>query len=114
MDLNDLEAKARAATAGRWRTHKKYPKSVHCGSVSKTVIIAACEHRLYRSEEMCQADAAYIAAANPAAVLELIERVRELEATHNAIRQRLHLVDGESYGELIGVLTEIENLLDTP
>lgn len=72
LDLDDLEAKARAATAGPWRHDK--------GGVYGVRILAdkgavAEWDDIPLSEE----DANFIAAANPAVVLELVQRLRAAE-----------------------------------
>lgn len=78
--LDDLEAKARAATPGPWRE----------GSVDRDCVFCPATHPERMSHERVllrmnghfphEADAAFIAAANPATALALIEAVRAAEA----------------------------------
>lgn len=69
-DLDALAALAREATAGEWEAARE-------ANTYWTVMIRG-DTPLLRYANEC--DAAYIAAANPAAILALIARVRELEA----------------------------------
>jgi hypothetical protein len=68
-DLSRIETLAREATPGEWKAMGYLPWRVENGD--RPTPICGCDN---------VANAAYIAAANPAAVLALIERVRELEA----------------------------------
>jgi len=84
LDLDELELRAKAETPGPWR--------VEMGSLDKGgahVLTAAPSDRSWTDSPMIvshyfyphdDVDFAFIAAANPAAVLTLIARVRELEA----------------------------------
>lgn len=83
-DLTDLEAAARAATPGPWwncpseRSECDDPDL--CNGVYYTVGDVGCGV-LYANgdERQARANARYIAAANPAAILALIERLRRAE-----------------------------------
>lgn len=78
-DLSRLESLAREATPGEWETPADKPWRVYSGDV----LIAVASGMTHPSDQVyADANAAYIAAANPAAVLALIERVRELEAVN--------------------------------
>jgi hypothetical protein len=79
IDLDKLEALAKAATPGPWRLSEK-----------EIIVYSADEQHGYNVHDMKggghegmlenhKKDAAFIAAANPSAVLALIARVRELE-----------------------------------
>jgi len=85
-DLSRLETLAREATPGDWYVDPvRYPHTV--GDPDG--------HRIVETYGKNRAaNAAYIAAANPAAVLALIERVRELEA--DAARFR-HIIAGAEH-----------------
>lgn len=75
-DLSRLETLAREATPGEWETPADKPWRVYSGDV----LIAVASGMTHPSDQVyADANAAYIAAANPDAVLALIERVRELE-----------------------------------
>lgn len=76
IDLDQLESVAKAATPGPWVRH---PEDVYSDvgahvAFCPTVCSSAPERCI--SEEQAESNAAYIAAANPAAVLELIEELR--------------------------------------
>jgi hypothetical protein len=81
-DLDDLEAKARAATPGPWDNHSingEPIESVWLADGSVVATWAIKEPRFEFHAPQARADAAFIAAANPAAVLELVERLRAAE-----------------------------------
>lgn len=74
-NLPHLEALARAATADGWEPEYDGDGAmIHGGAIYI--------HDMY---DEWRADAAYIAAANPATVLTLIERVREVERQRAAL-----------------------------
>jgi hypothetical protein len=82
-DLDDLEAKARAATPGPWDNHSingEPIESVWLADGSVVATWAIKEPRFEFHAPQARADAAFIAAANPAAVLELVQRLRAAEA----------------------------------
>lgn len=75
IDLAALKAAALAATPGPWHTPDRTYHAVHEDEAGEMVASA-----------MCAADARHIALANPATILQLVERVRRLEAVAAAIR----------------------------
>lgn len=77
-NLSRLESLAREATPGEWTAARE-------ANTYWTVMIRG-DTPLVRYANEC--DAAYIAAANPAAVLALIARVRELEGRLEAMLPR--------------------------
>lgn len=73
--LDDLIAKARAATPGPWHVSKSHDEN-DCDVWG----VSDAKARLhYRDNFGHDQDAAFIAAANPTVILALCERVRELE-----------------------------------
>jgi hypothetical protein len=74
-ELAALEAAARAATPGPWFRAIANDTAIRSDDVDIAQTVGAYELEWERME----ADAAYIAAANPAAILALIQRVREAE-----------------------------------
>ena len=82
LDLNELERRAKAATPGKW-TWKQIGSfntpgcAVFWPDTSKGGVHY---RRLDSGGGMIEADANFIAAANPAVVLELVRRLREAEA----------------------------------
>lgn len=81
-DLTALEALAKAATEGPWFIHdfSEIGGAVTVSCDHPATITVATMHRAMTAElAEQQANAAYIAAAHPAAVLDLIARVRALE-----------------------------------
>ncbi len=82
-DLDALAALAREATAGEWETPAEKPWRVYSGDV----LIAVANGMTHPSDEVnADANAAYIAAANPAVVLGLIEEIRRLRAAVARVR----------------------------
>jgi hypothetical protein len=76
-DLEELERLARAATPGPWYKDRDFPEVKQ----SHTRLVAVCDPKANWSHGMtlCQQDAAYIAAANPATILRLLAHVEGLE-----------------------------------
>lgn len=103
VDLDALESLAKSATAGPWvvrtaeytiatlvqtkhiareiATEAIHPESQDHAPIVATVHRIAVEEWARYGVHMSAEDAAYIAAANPAVILALIERLREAEAT---------------------------------
>jgi hypothetical protein len=80
--LKQLEEKAKAATPGPWVGQPNW----ECSGPLKGAVIAARGLRIadilsktVGSQDECEANAAFIAGANPQTVLGLIARIRELE-----------------------------------
>lgn len=77
-ELDALEAAAKAATPGPWNT-KEGPDFSEIFAHDKNIALIGSQH----------ADAAYIAAANPAAVLELIAELRQTRAERDFILEQV-------------------------
>lgn len=76
IDLDALEDTAKAATPGPWDNVVGYRIYAGKKNVANAQEVFSCyAHEEIRSKQ-AQANAAYIAAANPAVVLELIEELR--------------------------------------
>ena len=78
IDLDKLEAAAKAATSGPWVATKEYANRWGV-SPSPTDIYPVASVYGHGDLTKIEADATYIAATNPAAVLELIRRLRDAE-----------------------------------
>lgn len=78
-ELDALEAAAKAATPGPWK-HYNY-KGSDCVTVSGKVFLPRLE--------ISVADTAFIAAANPAAVLELIAELRQARRERDWLVERM-------------------------
>ena len=95
IDLNELACLAKAATPGPWTVDDDCYRKPHYSGNGAVWIFAdhdcethpiadcSCNHTC-RMEHDQQANAAYIAAVNPSAVLELIARLRTAEALLSA------------------------------
>jgi hypothetical protein len=78
IDLDELEAKAKAATPGDWTANRCVVETVTVSGAYRTV--AECRSDLLIEEGVTLSDAAFIAAANPAVVLELVSQLRDTRA----------------------------------
>jgi len=81
IDLNELECRAEAATPGKWTWKQVCSFNTPGCAVFWPDMSKGGVHyrRLDSGGGMLEADATFIAAANPAVVLELVRRLRELE-----------------------------------
>ena len=101
---DELRQRAEAATPGPWLVERDYPSpDVH--DAKGNVIATTMHSDLSRQED--GANAAFIAAANPAAVLALLDRVAKAEAGWQPIETtregRVHYAEGRVYITLGGV-----------
>lgn len=90
-DLSRLESLAREATPGPWFRAIANDTAVRSDDVDIAQTVGAYELEWERME----ADAAYIAAANPAAVLALIELLAQCKATLEALHPSAGLPDSD-------------------
>lgn len=94
VDLDALEAAAKAATPGPWKNAAGYKIKV---TATGTHCASAWERYTYEPDkeitsEKAQANAVFIAAANPAVVLELIAEVRKARAERDWLARELSSV----------------------
>lgn len=109
MNTTELKAIAEKATPGPWRHEEIDPTDPGWGACE---IFAAADD--YVATHVCNVkDAAHIAAANPAAILELIAahedargEIRALRATEQALRERVTALE-----EGRGLLQEAMSML---
>lgn len=96
-DLAKMKAIAEAATPGPWMTHLVDDMSIVAGTRDE---IASTAPPGYGTDDdvdfstdtdRCEANAAFIAAANPSAVLSLIKRVEEAEAEVQDLTEAVEL-----------------------
>ena len=83
-NIDELEKIAKAATPGPWGDPEK---DVHIGDFGWLVF--GCPAGETADTEQGHADAKFIAAANPAAVLELIAEIRKAQALDEKLRAAL-------------------------
>ena len=74
--LDDLEVAAKAATPGPWEHERS-----HVVQLDGTPVANCVSYKIAQSPK----NAAYIAAANPAAILELIADLRQAQANLKAL-----------------------------
>jgi hypothetical protein len=85
-DYSELTRLAEAATGGRWVTDGEYVNEhgsvlyAYVAHEDSGRIAEALANCLVKTDEQCRANAAFIAAANPVAVLELIAEVKRWKA----------------------------------
>lgn len=78
IDLDHLEAAANAATPGPWLERHEDVYSEVDAHVAFCLTVCSSAAECCITKKQAQANAAYIAAANPAVVLELIAEIRKL------------------------------------
>ncbi len=115
IDLDALERTALAAKPGKW-TWKQVGtfNTPGCAVLWPDTSKGGVHYRRIDSGGgMEQADADFIAAANPAVVLELIRRLREAESELAACREDGERMESTKADELIEVLHRVEEALLT-
>lgn len=111
IDLADLEAKALAATQGEWETWEIAGSRTDVrtvGANGRSLLIADGLDTTLAEDE---ANAAYIAAAQPSVVLELIERIRaaEAKAGEPVAATHRHKRNGKKYVSVgVGIWTDMD------
>jgi hypothetical protein len=78
IDIDTLEALAKAATPGEWVSYT--PIGAALNPWEATFVAGPIPRYMDRSQGFCPADGNYIGAANPQVVLALIAEVRALRA----------------------------------
>ncbi len=97
IDINELRRLAQAATPGPWINHGRQPNVAglpHSAVAAKT-LLARVYSEAYGDVEQETANASFIAAANPAAISELLDR---LEAAEKDIALKEKLIDALGLG----------------
>ena len=102
INLDDLEAKAKAATPGPWRYNGycgvlKWPDNCEASLIAGTAEAEwrDCIHCAIPEQERFN-NGAFIFAAQPLVVLELIHRIRELETNIKEATQYLREQDNQT------------------
>ena len=91
IDTNELRRLAQAATPGPWINHGRQPNVAglpHSAVAAKT-LLARVYSEAYGDVEQETANASFIAAANPAAISELLDRIEAAEKERDALRAEL-------------------------
>ena len=92
IDLDALEALAKAATPGPWEDDMLYNVRESNDSKCVVVVTKTCTERFPTPN-----DAAYIAAANPAVVLELVAELRKTRAERDWLAEMVIAVHETGY-----------------
>jgi hypothetical protein len=91
IDINELRRLAQAATPGPWINHGRQPNVAglpHSAVAAKT-LLARVYSEAYGDVEQETANASFIAAANPAAISELLDRIETAEEERDDVAQQL-------------------------
>jgi hypothetical protein len=92
--LKSIREKAMAATLGEWKSRGRYVGTpYHMSFICET----RSENGTWSDTEKSVADAAYIAAANPETVLQLLDYITQLEGEAEALRGVLNVACEEIY-----------------
>ena len=97
LDLDELQKLAEAATLGPW-THQPYGPQNQNGDYSGGEVFDG--HGEYLFHDVRDEDGEFLVAAQPQVILELIERVREVEA------ERDYANDSDNVGAFVDSLTD--------
>lgn len=93
LDLEDLQRKAEAATPGPWdHETKKFSEAIYTPhrsgpSISISWGAGSRNSPIWGTPERAKADAAFIAAANPEAVLALIAELKQMRGEVQSLRE---------------------------
>lgn len=114
LDLDDLLAKAKAATPGPWCAVSDLPSWAVAAMDGRDPITT--KNRVYRRPDRVnggcdERDAAFIAAANPTTMIALVERVREAERSAR-IREHLVLRGRDNFSDLTKDFNEALRIAD--
>ena len=112
IDTKELRRLAQAATPGPWTNHGRQPNVAglpHSAVAAKT-LLARVYSEAYGDVEQETANASFIAAANPAAITELLDRLEESES--DCLEQaRLNGMGSEREAALMAKLEAAESTL---
>ncbi len=113
-DLDELEQLARAATPGEWK-YRHHPRlggfveAPMSRGMNYGLEVLGDDYTGYGDDEQKSADAQYIAAANPATLLVLLDRLRKAEAEREQLRE-----DAEKWRRHIEELRRRNFILKNP
>ena len=102
IDTKELRRLAQAATPGPWINHGRQPNVAglpHSAVAAKT-LLARVYSEAYGDVEQETANASFIAAANPAAISELLDRLEAAEKERDALRAELDALKSRE-GEVV-------------
>ena len=100
IDTKELRRLAQAATPGPWINHGRQPNVAglpHSAVAAKT-LLARVYSEAYGDVEQETANASFIAAANPAAISELLDRLEAAEKERDALRAKITEMERQEIG----------------
>lgn len=106
MNIEELKRLAEAATPGPWASHPKGYYGAVCRDEDQYDLVAVT-HGQRRNNVL--ANEAFIAAANPAAVLDMIAEIEQLRDQVNGLTGTADRAEKQR-DELLAALHEIKNL----
>lgn len=118
IDLDDIERKAKAATPGPWKLVGTVEQDGgDCEDIIPTGV--SCSTYCYggSAERAKDVDLDFIAAANPATIIELVRRLRDAEAENKGLAQALDrqvVAADQIAGRLLKVEEELDELRNRP
>ena len=89
FDLDKLEALAKAATPGEWRVSNHRQSSRAIQTVKNDYEVASVPLNKFTDNRRREADADFIAAANPSTILALVAHIRQLEADNKDFLEQI-------------------------
>jgi hypothetical protein len=98
IDTKELRRLAQAATPGPWINHGRQPNVAglpHSAVAAKT-LLARVYSEAYGDVEQETANASFIAAANPAAISELLDRLEAAEKERDALRAKVETAENDA------------------
>lgn len=98
IDTKELRRLAQAATPGPWINHGRQPNVAglsHFAVAAKT-LLARVYSEAYGDVKQETANASFIAAANPAAITELLDRLEAAEKERDALRAKIEAAESDA------------------
>ena len=86
LDLSEIKRLAEAATGGPWRVSRHETKTRGLDIMSDSICVAHVHLPAYVEQTRARADAAFIVAANPSAVVALLSRLESAEQERDRLR----------------------------
>ncbi|MFW4762691.1 ead/Ea22-like family protein [Pseudomonas paraeruginosa] len=114
-DHAELRRLAKAATPGPWSCNRHWaivggPTLEFTNGAAQQQIAMACWQSWMHEEEL-RNNAAFMAAANPNTILDLLDEIDRLKAENEVLRGALHAVQAEVDGNLRPLTRDLVNMV---